>query len=342
MLDRVKIGRWISLLFLAAGLAFFGVLVYTLDAGAIWRELSRAGVYFPIIALPYLLSYGFSTVGWRYSFPARPPVSLNRLYWIRLIGETMNTITPAAYFGGEPVKVLLLERHGVKPMDGVSSVVVAKTVITISEAVFVLIGIIIAITQIGTGPPLIKALMWAMVAFIVVCVLLLTFQRMGMFGAIVRFLGRLGMRGQWFNRLEHWMKRLDASLYRYYRENPRGLALGILFHFLGWVVGVVETYIILHLLGIPADWGMAFAIESIGAMIKGAMFFIPGGLGASEGGNVLIFAAYGLSGPTALSYSILRRFREIFFIAIGLLLFSRSELSVMRGFSTEGAELQPE
>ena len=61
-------------------------------------------------------------------------------------------------------------------------------------------------------------------------------------------------------------------------------------------------------------------------MIKGAIFFIPGGIGATEGGNVLIFAAYGLPATTALSFSILRRFREIFYISLGLFLFSRYEL----------------
>ncbi|MFQ5693878.1 MAG: flippase-like domain-containing protein, partial [Nitrospinota bacterium] len=262
----------------------------------------------------------------------------------RLIGESMNTITPAAYLGGEPVKVLLMERHGVQMMAGASSVVVAKTVMTISEAIFVLIGIVIAVFQVGTGPPLMKGLIWAMAAFIPFCVLLLVVQRMGMFGAIIRLLRRLGLRGALLAKAEIRLLRLDESLSRYYRENPRGMLLGILFHLMGWMCGVGEVYILLWLLGIPADWGMAFAIEAIGAMIKGAIFFIPGGVGTTEGGNILIFAAYGLSGTTALSFSILRRFREIFYISLGLLLFSRYELGGIWRLPVEAkpGNLQPE
>ncbi len=320
------VGRLISLFFLAAGLAFFGVLLYFLDARAIGRELGRAGIYFPFIILPHFVATWINTVGWRYCFSEKPAIRMVRLLWLRLIGETMNTITPTAYMGGEPVKVVFLECHGVNMVDGASSVVVAKTVMTIAEALFLLIGICIAIYQIGTGPAIIKGLMWTMVAFIPLCVALLVAQRLGMFGAIMRFLRYLGLKGAALAKVESRMISLDEKLSRYYRENRRGMTLGILFHFLGWVAGVGETYFVLWLLGVPVNWGMAFAIESIVAMIKGAIFFIPGGIGATEGGNILIFAAYGLPATTALSFSILRRFREIFYISLGMLLFSRYQL----------------
>lgn len=339
-----KVGRLISILFLAAGFAFFGLLIHTLDAGAIARELGRTGIYFPIIIIPYLLAYSSDTVGWRYSFAEKPAISLFRLYWVRLIGESMNTITPAAYLGGEPVKVLLMERHGVKMVEGASSVVVAKTVMTIAEAIFIMIGIGIAIHQIGMGSPLVQGVMWAMAAFIPICVMLLVLQRMGMFGALVRIMRYLGVRRDLLAKFETRLLRIDESLSRYYREEPRGLALGILFHLIGWTIGVGEAYLLLWLLGVPVNWGMAFVVESLGAMIRGAIFFIPGGVGATEGGNVLIFAAYGLPGTTALSFSILRRFREVFFIAIGLSLFSRYEFKALwqRPAEAESSKLRPE
>ncbi|MDP6482710.1 MAG: hypothetical protein QGH70_02545, partial [Nitrospinota bacterium] len=106
------VGRLISLFFLAAGLSFFGVLLYFLDARAIGREIGRAGIYFPFIILPYFVATWINTVGWRYCFSEKPAIRMIRLLWLRLIGETMNTITPTAYMGGEPVKVFLLERHG--------------------------------------------------------------------------------------------------------------------------------------------------------------------------------------------------------------------------------------
>jgi putative membrane protein len=333
MVDSKRIRRLVSLLLLAAGLAFFGVLIYTLDAGAIGRELARAGPYFPLIIIPYLVANSLDTVGWRYSFNKKPSIRLRHLLWLRIIGESMNTITPAAYMGGEPVKVLLLERHGVGMMDGASSVVVAKTVMTIAEAIFILIGIMIAIYQIGTGSMLMKGVIWAMVAFIPICVMLLLVQRMGMFGVIMRFARRLGFKGELLEKVERRLLSLDESLSRYYRKNPRGLTLAILYHLIGWIAGVVEAYILLWLLGVPVNWGMAFTVEALAAMIKGAIFFIPGGIGTSEAGNVLIFAAYGLSGTTALSFSILRRFREIFYIGLGLLLFSRYEIGKTWNFS---------
>ena len=53
--------------------------------------------------------------------------------------------------------------------------------------------------------------------------------------------------------------------------------------------------------------------------IKGGSFFIPGSLGAQDGGNVLLLQAFGYSDVTGMAFALLRRFRELVWIGIGLL-----------------------
>ena len=59
-------------------------------------------------------------------------------------------------------------------------------------------------------------------------------------------------------------------------------------------------------------------IESFGAAVKFASFMVPGSLGALEGGNIAIFAAFGLGGAVGLSYTLIRRLREIAWVLVGL------------------------
>ena len=46
---------------------------------------------------------------------------------------------------------------------------------------------------------------------------------------------------------------------------------------------------------------------------------VPASLGALEGGNVAIFAAFDIGGAIALTYTLVRRLREIVWVAAGFL-----------------------
>ena len=57
----------------------------------------------------------------------------------------------------------------------------------------------------------------------------------------------------------------------------------------------------------------------LAALIKGGTFFIPGSLGAQDAGNLLLLQAFGYSDVTGITFALLRRFREVVWIGIGLL-----------------------
>jgi len=83
--------------------------------------------------------------------------------------------------------------------------------------------------------------------------------------------------------------------------------------------GMASNSIDIGLGGGPA---MAFSAISIGGLsvfIKGGTFFIPGSLGAQDGGNLLLLKAFGYSDVTGITFALLRRFRELVWIGIGLL-----------------------
>ena len=48
-------------------------------------------------------------------------------------------------------------------------------------------------------------------------------------------------------------------------------------------------------------------------------FFVPAGVGTTEGGLVLIFVAFGFGAPLGLAFALVRRFRELCWTAIGLI-----------------------
>jgi hypothetical protein len=55
-----------------------------------------------------------------------------------MAGETANVTPPAAYIGGEPLKAYWLKRYGVSMVEGVASVITAKTTMTLAQVLFIL------------------------------------------------------------------------------------------------------------------------------------------------------------------------------------------------------------
>ncbi len=66
------------------------------------------------------------------------------------------------------------------------------------------------------------------------------------------------------------------------------------------------------------DVWTSISIAALTVFIKGGTFFIPGSLGAQEGGYTLLLMSFGYSEVTGITFALIRRLREILWILIGL------------------------
>src|SRR5919201_3122647 len=93
-----------------------GLLVSYAGLGPIIDRLRTLGWSAPLILVPYLIVNVLDTFGWRRTLPpdvvARVP--FGAMYLARMAGEAVNSLTPTAAVGGEPVKAHLLRGWDVK------------------------------------------------------------------------------------------------------------------------------------------------------------------------------------------------------------------------------------
>jgi uncharacterized protein (TIRG00374 family) len=272
---------------------------------------------FVILVFPAALVALFDTLGWRYAF-LREAVPFRALVGSRLAGEAFNMTTPTAAVGGEAVKAWLL--RGYAPLDAtLASVIVAKTTITLGQGVFFLVGVVVAWQTGLAGSALLYAMLWFLVIEAIALGLFVLVQMRGMLGWTGRLLERVGIRPA---RVQGMLGRVDDSLGRFYRTAPGRLGLSIWFHFVAWLLGSVETWLILKFLGSEVSLATATVIEAFGTGIKVATFLVPASLGVLEGGFVATAATFGISATTAISFSLVRRLREAAWVAIGLIAFA--------------------
>src|SRR5262249_29317497 len=88
-----------------------------------------------------------------------------------------------------------------------------------------------------------------------------------------------------------------------------------LLHFIAWVLGGLESWLILLFMGVPLGIGPVLAIEALLCAARGAAFFVPAAIGIQEGAYVLLGGVFGLPMETALALSLIKRARDI---ALGL------------------------
>jgi len=304
-----------SLLFLL-GAALLVVLVARNDPTAIAAAIARLSWrILVVLCFPITLATLFDTLGWHFAF-RRDRVAFRTLVSARLAGEAFNVTT--ASVGGEAVKAWLL-RPSVPLGESLPSLIVSKTTITIAQGLFLLFGVALAWRTARPDSPVLYGMEVLLVVEVVAVAGFVATQVFGLIGRAGRLLGRLGTH---VFGARDTLVQVDDVLVRFYREEPRRLALSIACHFVGWLVGSVEAYLILRFLGVGVSLTTATVIEAFGTAVRFATFVIPASLGAAEGGYLVTFLGFGLGSTAAVSFSLVRRVREGTWAAIGLIIFA--------------------
>ena len=320
--------RALKLVLLVLGFAVIAVSVHRIGLTPVLETLARLTWWqFVVVCLPFAVIAAVDTLGWRFAFP-RDAAPFHRLYGARLAGEALNLVTAFGSVGGEAVKAWLIRRD-VTYEESVPSVVIAKTTLTIAQALFLLIGVALAWTTLAIDSRVLGAMCWLLVVEVAAVAGFVGVQVTGI-------VGRAGRLLEWFGVLKRddSAQRLDADLRDYYRRDWRRLSLSTGFHLAGWLLGVAEAYVILIFLEIPADLVTATVIEALGAGVRFATFLVPASIGAFESANAAAFEAIGLGAGAGLAFSFVRRARQLVWIGIGLLVLASM------GWLAKRAELQ--
>lgn len=302
------------------GTAVLIALVFHIGLSTLAAELQKLGPNLFWILLPTIVVYIFDAGGWRATLGRHArQISFARLFLIRMAGEAINFTTPSAYLGGEPIKAYLLSRYRVPLVDGLASVVTAKTTMTLAQVLFILIGAGLGLALLKRPSDMILA---GVLGFAMLCFgigLFLIVQRRGLFMGMLRMLEATGLQMAWLKQRETYLQALDDAIRDFYRRDRWAFAWSFFMFFLGWLVGAVEVYLILYFLGQPVDGTTALALEALAVFVKGSTSFVPGSVGGQEVGSVLLFTAFGYSSAAGVTFAIIRRAREIIWIVVGLI-----------------------
>jgi len=304
--------------FSIGGLALFAILVWRSGPELIGSLLFKVGWALPLVFLPHALVTALEASGWWFAFPQNGcPIRLIEILRFSVAAKAIQHVTPSISQTGELLKIHLLRLTSVSADVSTASVVAAKTTITLAELVFISIGLAAVLSYITVEPLLVMSLSIGIVVMCFAVAGLLVWQRMGLFRPLVWLSRRLRVLTTFVDRYEDFLFSTDCMLREYLSEGRR-FCLSWLGYFLGWLAGALEAWVFLSILGLPNDPLSALVVQAWLVLVTRLTAFVPANLGTHEVGAVMIFSFLGLSAESAMAFALLRRLRQIVWIALGL------------------------
>jgi putative membrane protein len=313
-------------------------LMIALIAWQGWRDVLRAfehAGWLLLLLLPLrVLTLGMDAWAWRILMEPllrpqadsleQPRAGFGFLLWVASVREAVNRLLPAAGVGGEVVGVRLA-RLRIPDTTGITASVIVEVLLTI-VVLYLFCGLgVVLMAHVAGGTDQV----WVIAASVLLSLPLpilawwllrngQAFQRLERIA--VRLFGEKALAalsvdapgtaaGTGATQGASQGATLDAAIARLFGQHGR-LLRALAWQLLSYILGSLETWYALRLLGHPVDLESAVAIEALTQAVRHAGFLVPAGLGVQEAAVLLFGMLAGVGGEVALSLALVKRMRE--------------------------------
>jgi putative membrane protein len=304
---------WTAALGLAAGAILLAYVLRKYNFGEIMTAVAAAGWGILLISLFRFVTIATDAVGWRELWLASKKPRPGPLLVYRWIGEAVNGLLPVAQVGGHVARARLLGRAQGDYVAAGASTIVDFTIGVLTQAIYTILGVALLLPLARSRGDNLRGPLLLVTALLVVGAIgLYAMQRGRMLQRAAKFvqLALAGNLSSMAEQLRSGAQAIDSAVNNIYASRGN-LLRSIGWRLLTWMLHTGETWIIMYFLGAPVTWAEALILESLGTAVRNAAFPVPAGLGAQEGGFLLLGGVLGIAPPLSLALSLAKRAREI-------------------------------
>ena len=275
--------------------------------------------------------------------PDQRGISFWGLTNVMLAGEAIKYLTATGPILGEPAKAAMVRRE-IPLLQGFSSVLIENLIYYFTVFVFMLAGLP-ALLWLAETPGKIKVSAYLLMVLIMVGVSLtclairyrwyILARGLEQLAALTsRFALRLGGSGRKplpnnakvqthsgrLAALTSQVRLVEDNLYSFYKRRRAALYLIFWLNMGAHLINVVEVYVILMLLQLPANLVLGLLVEAVTKVINLLFFFVPARAGVYESGNALLLQSLGLNAAAGVALAIIRKLRAFVWAGYGLII----------------------
>jgi len=317
---KSKTFKAVRLLFLGIGLAVLLSVVKKIGFESIKNHVTEFGwELLPILSVG-LIWYVCYTLAWRQILKQQGnTIPFWTLFQSKIVGETVNVMTPANFVGGDSMRIYLLHKMA-NATSIAASVVVDRTVNSIAIVSVIFVGAAFAFftlpglpPQIAIGAPVFLVFSTSLIFFF------LLRQRKGLFSSILRLALKFHIATKAATKHMDKAIELDEKVLQLYQKSHFAFWSALTLHIAGRFLGVFEVYLIGKTITPEFTLVIALLLATLAPIINTAFTFIPGALGVMEGAYSAALYLLGLNPAIGLTIQIVKRIRATLWIGLGLI-----------------------
>ncbi len=308
----------LKILFILVGLAIAIILAEKLGFESIVHNVKTLSWRaFPILMIGVVWYFCYTLAWDQFLRRLRGHIGLWELYRAKISGEAVNTVTPASFLGGDPVRIYILKKH-FPVTEGAASVVVDRTLHTMAILIVIFLGMIGAFWKLPFLPlnmryglPIILIISFIFMGFV------FAHQRRGLFSFLMYILKKLRIKKSFSTKTLGKFQELDGYIADFYIKSPRNFWTALSLHTFGRMLGIVEIYAVGKIFYPEFTVYAALLLCALAPIINFLFAFIPVALGVMEGAYSGVLYLLHMPPEVGLSIQIFRRARALFWILIG-------------------------
>ena len=236
-------------------------------------------------------------------------------------------ITPPAQTGGEPLRILLLNKDGISGTTATSSVIIDKALEFATLMIFIAIGILLALFD-GSLPQGSRIFFGLTLIFFLLLIFWFYYASMkniGVFSSLLRLfhLHKLSK----LERLLEKIVSIEKQMHGFYKQNTKIFTVLILISVFIISFQLLEHYLLALFLGVKMTFFQTFLVSTIPYLVT--IIPVPGALGVLESGHAAMFLLLGIN-INAFVLVFIIRIRDFVFILLGLIHASKEGFKLLK------------
>jgi len=313
----------LGIIFGLLGLLLFAYFVSRAGVGEILSNIQRLGAGFVLILAVSSTRYIVRALAWTRCVEPPHRLPFRDAFAARLMGDALGNIIPFVSVAvSEPSKAVFVKDR-VPLMVGLSALAIENIFYALTVALFIFSGTATLLLTFSLPKGLRYASIGALVTTLVIIpliYLLIRSQARFLSGALA-FLENRRVTAKLVGKLKPRAQSLEDRVYGFYATSRRSFLSIFLLEMCFHIAGVVEIFItLLFISPVAPTLTQAFILESVNRIINVAFKFIPLRAGVDEGGTGQVSKVLGFARGLGVTLAIVRKGRDIFWSAVGLLL----------------------
>ncbi|MGL5562661.1 MAG: lysylphosphatidylglycerol synthase transmembrane domain-containing protein [Tannerellaceae bacterium] len=311
----------------AIGILAVGVMVANIGWQSILKNIEDTGWWFLAVLAVWLVVYVLNALSWRLIIRnnCEEAKRIPFLYILKLTitGYAINCSTPVGLMGGEPYRILELKKY-VGATKATSSVILYSMMHVVSHFLLWMISVLLIAVTIPMDEGLIGTLVGVFTVCMALLVLFFKGYKKGMVVKVFTLLRKLPYVKKWavkfYENNEEKLQIIDEQIAHLHGNQKRRFYSSLGLELLARVVGCLEIYFIVQAMGFDITFIDSVIVVAFSSLFANILFFSPMQLGTREGGYILALKLLALPANLGFSVSIITRIRELFWIALGMMI----------------------